>query len=66
MFHGIPVVKMLHVTYFHLAIERVKHFKNQFTPYRARKMCLQALIKEKDPWSYESLPTGCRESLPVV
>ena len=49
MFHAIPVVKMLHVTYFHWAIERVRHFKNRFTPYQARKMCLQALIKEKDP-----------------
>ena len=49
MFHVILVVKMFHVTYFHWAIERVRHFKNRFTSYRARKMCLQALIKEKDP-----------------
>ena len=49
MFHGTPVVKMLHVTRFHWAIERVRHFKNRFTPYQARKMCLQARIKEKDP-----------------
>ena len=66
MFHAIPVVKMLHVTYFHGAIERVRHFKNRFTPYQARKMCLQALIKEEDPSSYASLPTGYGESLPVV
>ena len=34
MFHVIPVLKMLvHASYFHRAIERVRHFKNQFTLY---------------------------------
>ena len=36
-------------TYFHRAIESVRHFKKRFTLYRARKMFLQALHEGKDP-----------------
>ena len=59
MFHVIPVLKMsVHATYFHRAIERVTHFFNRLTLYWARKMFFHELIEGKDPWSYESLPTG--------
>ena len=39
MFHVIPVLKMsLDASYFYRAVERVRHFKNRFNLYRARKM----------------------------
>ena len=64
MFHVIPVLKMLvHASYFHQATERVRHFQNRITLYRARKMFLQAHIEGKDPCSYASLPTGYGKSL---
>ena len=47
MFHGIPVVKMLHVTYFHRAIERVRHLKIGLLHTKQEKCAYKLLLKKK-------------------